>query len=298
MNTNHDCAETVAAAPRAVIEANLMAEFKELAGMLLANTPNLTPNDRQRLKDIQRDGRVQARWLVEMVKAAAKCEKDSKAYAIGARINALIASTRPHKPTLTLVQAVCERSKEQAEADVALVHAALAQNDPGALRRAEAELLDQRSAVDHAIAALRSRLARLARPRVMTALGALVLLSACNVEPAGPRKAPVSGPPIIVTPGPSAPQASTSVSRIVVTPTNAVTVPRGIGFLFGVEVYDAAGARISPPPELRWSVVDALVGTIDSTGAFAAFRPTPTCQATVRATVGPVFGSARVEVQP
>lgn len=153
MHTNHEGALAVAAVEPSAIRDEII----EIARMAQHEAEGITASDRQFLKDLQRhDGRYKAVWIARLVRLLAKCRKDSAAFALGERLNAFVAHARPRR-RLTIVVAVTERSKEQAEADIALMHAALAQNDPSALRRAESELIDQRGAVDHAIEAVRAR---------------------------------------------------------------------------------------------------------------------------------------------
>lgn len=167
MKNNHDGALAVAAAEPSAIREEIteiarmvqhaLREEEERAVREGRPRSKAVTADLQFLKDLQRgDMRYKATWLVRLVGLSARCAKDSVAFALGEKLNGFVAIRRPRRH-LTLVQAVCERSKEQAEADVAIVHAAVAQNDLGALRHAESELIDQRGAVDHAIDAIRAR---------------------------------------------------------------------------------------------------------------------------------------------
>lgn len=145
MQQNHDSSRTVAAGR----EGAIRREITEIAAKVLCAAPNLTCSDRQALKDLQREGdvRYRMRGFIRLLELAATCPEDSDAFALADRFRALTAARRP-RPRLTIAVAIERETVAEGAANLVELHLALAQNDLGALARAETALLSQRSALD------------------------------------------------------------------------------------------------------------------------------------------------------
>lgn len=153
MRTNHAGGRAVAAA---VPFSAIRDEVSDIAATILREARNLTRPERQLLKDLQREGRYQFKWLGRLAALAARCPSDTAAFAMADRLRAFIGAARPRK-RLTLIQAIEDETTAQAAADMAEVKAAIAQSDPGALARCEQSLLEHRAAIEAAIEAVQLR---------------------------------------------------------------------------------------------------------------------------------------------
>jgi len=161
MQQNHNRAGTVAAVTRTNTEVSLRRDITEVAARVLADSPKISHEDSQFLRDVQRAGRYEGRWIVRLVELAAACPNDSTAFALSERFAGLVRARRA-PARLSLVQAIREEAAAEAEEDVAVLELAIRQDDPGVVERALAKLTNLRSKLDGLLVAAERRRAELA----------------------------------------------------------------------------------------------------------------------------------------
>lgn len=283
MQSNHRVQIAVAAAPA---QSQLRDEIGECAALVLAHCPDPSQAERQLLKDLQRsDGRYRFRSLEQLARLAARCPEDTIAYSLADRFHAFADAMRT-KPQLSIVRALEAETEAQADGDRAQVQAALAQNDPGLLMRAERACLSQIHRLERLADSLRSKRQQLVGA---TLAMLLIIVTACSSADAKPP----------VTKEPTAPVQGAGIARIDVLPRTAAVPITGLQ-PFRAEVFDSSGVLIPTPSSITWSFANATVGTLDlmPPGTGAMFRAGPTCTADVRARIGTIVGSSSVTVTP
>lgn len=164
MYNNHEVGGAVAAAnASSTRRREFRQHLTDYASLVQAHHPALTDGDRQVLKDIQRPGRYEARWLTRLVELGAQCPDESQAFALSRLCDVWVRARRPKRRRLTLREAIRRETTAQANADPFEMDAGLNAQDAGALARAEAALIEHAAAIRELLDAIHDQQAELAR---------------------------------------------------------------------------------------------------------------------------------------